>query len=235
MRHLVTLGLTQYEARVYATLVEIGESKVGTIHAESGVPRPSVYGSLRGLETRALVDRSAEDPVTFRAVPPAVALRRTREGLDRSVAAALKQLTALRRNGNPRRSRSLWFAEGRGALAERLPARLARARKELVLFGDPRVLKRLQGEVDKVASRGVRVVCLDRSALNPRKRRTGGARSRSVLPPVRLDGEFVIGIVDRKAAFCGAWHARREELAWFENPPLVQFVLAVLAQLSLLS
>ena len=49
VRNLTTLGLTEYEARVYAALVGIGEGSARQVHEASGVPRPRVYDIAEGL------------------------------------------------------------------------------------------------------------------------------------------------------------------------------------------
>ncbi len=163
-------------------------------------------------------------------MPPAVALRRTREGVDRAAAAALEGLNRLRQTGKPSRSRSLWIAEGKGALAERLPVRLARAKREILVLGHPRAVRRIQGDLDDAAARGVRIVYLDPNGA--RTRRGGGGRARLGLPSPRTAGESVAGAVDRRAVFYGAWTGRSEEFAWSENPSFVQFALAFLGQLA---
>ncbi len=229
---LVSLGLTHYEARVYAALVAHGESKVGVIHRTSGVPRSAVYGTLRRLESRALVDRTAENPARYRAVPPAVALRRTREGVDRAAASALKGLHRLRKTGPPPRSRSLWIAEGYGAVAERLPARLGQAKKEVLVLGPPRTLRRVMPDLNRAASRGVRVVFLSPGTVGSGKRKAKGRAGAPTLASPGLVGEFVVGAVDRRAVFYGAWNGGSEEFVWSENPSFVQFALGILRQLS---
>ncbi|WP_246269864.1 helix-turn-helix domain-containing protein [Methanofollis tationis] len=42
VRDLVALGMKEYEAKVYAALVGIGEGNAREIHIASGVPRPRV-------------------------------------------------------------------------------------------------------------------------------------------------------------------------------------------------
>ncbi len=112
--HLVELGLTRHEARVYAALVVKGESEAGVIRTASEVPHSAVYGTLKRLESRGLVERSAGSPARFRAVPPTEVLRRTRDEMHCAAAAALKGLRHLRQSALYARSRTLWIAEGRG-------------------------------------------------------------------------------------------------------------------------
>lgn len=53
---LKELGLTEYEARVYLTLVTKGSLQGGELALNSGVPRTKVYESVRGLIKKRLVE-----------------------------------------------------------------------------------------------------------------------------------------------------------------------------------
>ncbi|MGC8557462.1 MAG: TrmB family transcriptional regulator [Nitrososphaeria archaeon] len=53
---LKELGLTEYEARVYLTLVTKGSLQGGELALNSGVPRTKVYESVRGLIKKKLVE-----------------------------------------------------------------------------------------------------------------------------------------------------------------------------------
>ncbi len=231
-RLLMQLGLTKYESRVYAALVKGGESKVGLIQAVSGVPRAAVYGTLGRLEARSLVDRGVGNPARFRAVPPGVVLRRIRADVDSAAAAALKGLSRLRQAAPPSQRRLLWIAEGEGALAERLSAGLARARREILILGHPRVMRRFEADLGDAASRGVRVSYLAPAGGGARARRTGGRRpgpGASSLGPAK---EFVAGAVDGRAVFYGARDRLTEVFAWSEDPPFVRLAFSLLGGLS---
>ncbi len=223
-RELVALGLTEYEARAYAALVRAGESKAEAIHRESGMPRSAVYVTLRRLESRGLVDRTAEDPARFRATPPAVALRRTQDRVDRSAAVALRALNELQRTHRAPPSRSLWVAAGHGAVAHRLPARLASARREILVFGHPTLVERIRDDLEAAAARGVRVAVIRPGGRVPGRRRAGSPASE---PAERM----VVGIVDGGAVFFGSQDGGAEEFAWSESPVLVHFLMGVFAQL----
>ncbi|MEM3810832.1 MAG: helix-turn-helix domain-containing protein [Conexivisphaerales archaeon] len=53
---LKDLGLTEYEARVYLTLITKGSLQGGELAINSGVPRTKVYESVRGLIKKKLVE-----------------------------------------------------------------------------------------------------------------------------------------------------------------------------------
>jgi len=72
---LKTLGLTEYEAKVYSGLVQLGRAEVKQIYEYLEVPKPSVYQSLKTLTDKGLVQIVSSRPAIYRATPPKIALR----------------------------------------------------------------------------------------------------------------------------------------------------------------
>jgi predicted DNA-binding transcriptional regulator len=72
---LKTLGLTEYEAKVYSGLVQLGQAEVKQIYEYLEIPKPSVYQSLKTLTDKGLVQIVSSRPAIYRATPPKIALR----------------------------------------------------------------------------------------------------------------------------------------------------------------
>lgn len=72
---LKTLGLTEYEAKVYSGLVQFDQAEVKQIYEYLEIPKPSVYQSLKTLTDKGLVQIVSSRPAIYRAAPPRVALR----------------------------------------------------------------------------------------------------------------------------------------------------------------
>ena len=72
---LVSLGLTEYEAKAYIALVKLGSAKVSEIHETSGVPMTRLYDVLSRLEKRGWVEVLRERPLKYRAKHPRNAIR----------------------------------------------------------------------------------------------------------------------------------------------------------------
>ena len=66
---LVDAGLTQYEARAYLVLRDLGAAKVTELARASGVPRNKLYGALAGLERRGLAEARTQGPLTYTTRP----------------------------------------------------------------------------------------------------------------------------------------------------------------------
>jgi sugar-specific transcriptional regulator TrmB len=67
---LMTLGLSLYEAKVYATLVQHGPKTGSELSLLSGVPRSKIYGSLKTLCRKNLLKVLPTKPLRFEAYSP---------------------------------------------------------------------------------------------------------------------------------------------------------------------
>ena len=65
------LGLSEYEARVYVSLVMEGASEARRLSMRCGVPRTKVYATLKKLMERGLVFELPGDPRKFAPAGPA--------------------------------------------------------------------------------------------------------------------------------------------------------------------
>ncbi|HML04223.1 MAG TPA: helix-turn-helix domain-containing protein [Methanobacterium sp.] len=92
---LKTMGLAEYEAKVYSALVLFERAEVKRIYEYLGVPKPSVYQSLKSLMDKGIVMRVSSKPAIYRAVPPKIALRNLMEvhkNAEKNAIAELEQL-----------------------------------------------------------------------------------------------------------------------------------------------
>jgi sugar-specific transcriptional regulator TrmB len=66
---LTSFGLTDYEARVYLGLLELGTATAGQIPSVSRVPRTRVYATMQQLHARGLVQILPETPLRYKPAP----------------------------------------------------------------------------------------------------------------------------------------------------------------------
>jgi sugar-specific transcriptional regulator TrmB len=71
---LNTLGLTNYEARVFATLVLLDHAEAKEIIDYLSLSKPSVYEALENLAGRGLAVKQRSKPARYRAVSPEIAV-----------------------------------------------------------------------------------------------------------------------------------------------------------------
>jgi sugar-specific transcriptional regulator TrmB len=65
---LTSLGLTQYQARVFLTLDQLGITNANALSRISKVPREKVYGILNSLMEMSLVNKMITSPATYKAL-----------------------------------------------------------------------------------------------------------------------------------------------------------------------
>ncbi len=81
-------GLSPYESKVYATLLEVGTASATEVADESGVPGPRIYDVLRSLADRGYVETYEQDTLQARAHDPSGVLSDLRERASQFEAAA---------------------------------------------------------------------------------------------------------------------------------------------------
>ncbi len=67
---LASLGLSQYESRCFLASLQTGPATINQIGIVAGVPRTKVYGAVRKLVERGLLEESEDDPKVFLAKSP---------------------------------------------------------------------------------------------------------------------------------------------------------------------
>jgi len=68
------IGLNEYEAKAYTTLLMLGPSKAREISKESQIPQSKIYEVLETLTLKQLVETLEGRPKEFRAIEPEIAL-----------------------------------------------------------------------------------------------------------------------------------------------------------------
>lgn len=69
IQKLLDYGLTEYQARVYLTLLDLGTATASQLPASSRVPRTRIYQTMQQLHGKGLVQVLPEKPTRYRAVP----------------------------------------------------------------------------------------------------------------------------------------------------------------------
>ncbi len=71
---LRNIGLNQYEARAYATLLLSGSLSAGELSQKANLPRPRVYDIVNSLIKKGFVMMQPGRPVRYKAIPPSEAI-----------------------------------------------------------------------------------------------------------------------------------------------------------------
>jgi sugar-specific transcriptional regulator TrmB len=156
---LVRLGLREYEAKVYAALVGLGEGTARQIHEASGVPRPRVYDVLEELSMKGFVEVRHGTPVSYKAVEPSKVISKLREDFVATSQEVVVELEKLNLD-SVRKASPIWYVRGRWSIKSRVEDLIERVDRELiVLCNKTDLLKEFSGKIREI-SYEKSVICL---------------------------------------------------------------------------
>lgn len=130
IKHLMRLGLSDYEARAYVATVALGEGTVKEISEESGVPRSRTYDIMERLAKRGLVEMGSTTPICYRANEPLTASDHLMEEFRRANEEIVRSLHELGRNAE-KRDNPVWTLTGGWAIDHKFVELLEGASREV--------------------------------------------------------------------------------------------------------
>ena len=168
------LGLSEYEARVYVSLVTEGASEARKLSIRCGVPRTKVYATLKKLMERGLVFELPVDPRKFAPSSPAEAfeqylLHSKEETSDRvislvesdKVVSLLEEAYEKTQSTIEPRKEEVWIVQGRSEMLTKIREMLSRAKKSVTVVttenGFLFFYKTFDKLLDKLVENGVNV------------------------------------------------------------------------------
>jgi len=168
------LGLSEYEARVYVSLIVGGASEARKLSVVCGVPRTKVYSTLKKLTERGLVVEEPGKPRKFAAISPFEAfepyLERFREKTSERVVSLLESTKAvsfleeaykmMRSAAEPQKA-EVWIVRGRAGIVQRIRGMLSQVQKSLDVITTQNGLilfyRTANKLLDKLIEKGVKV------------------------------------------------------------------------------
>jgi HTH-type transcriptional regulator, sugar sensing transcriptional regulator len=155
------LGLTEYEAKAYATLVGVGETTAREVHELSGVPRTRIYDILRELENKGFVEFVQGSPTYYRAVEPDSVMERLRNELVESIDRSTSELKSL--NLEAHGTSPVWCIRSEWGIKNRMKDFLGKVDQELTIFcRRPYLLKEYKTELKRVKVLKIKVDKIER-------------------------------------------------------------------------
>lgn len=140
LKKLEDFGLTEYQARVYLALLEFDVATAGQIPSASKVPRTKIYGIMRQLHDKGLVQIVPETPLKYRAVPfdrflekQIKDMREKAEELDANKDLLSKEFTLGHKK--PEKQGKFEVLYGRRNVRDRLNKIYSSAKKEILSIG----------------------------------------------------------------------------------------------------
>jgi len=129
------LGLSEYEAKVYVSLIEAGHANARTLSTISGVPRTKVYSVLKKLIDINLVIEIPEEPRRFSPTPPETALKSYLKSYQSmvenlvSVVSSLEETFKKAKNEEKLQRGELWIINGRHEILRKIREMLSKAKR----------------------------------------------------------------------------------------------------------
>ena len=77
------VGLTEYESRVYLSLLQANFSSATLLAKESGVPRTKIYSVLESLRNKGWIKIYSGSPLLFKAITPVEVFEKYKENYER--------------------------------------------------------------------------------------------------------------------------------------------------------
>jgi sugar-specific transcriptional regulator TrmB len=151
---LMTLGLLESEAKVYAALVLFKNAGVKDIIEFLDISKPSVYESLRTLRERGLAVITNTRPTTYQAIPPEVGIKILMKTYTKAAREALEHLKEFEREvvvDKP--PEALWSIYGAPGIEVKIEDMIGGARESVVCVAP----ERYWDSVRKAAGKGLDV------------------------------------------------------------------------------
>lgn len=164
MDGLRSLGLTEYEIRVYLGILRHPGSRIPEVARKSGVPQPKVYATVKRLLERGLCESELGPVNTYTALPPKVGLAPLLEELSGRAHEANEVVAGLEReyeepsDSIAAREGRIKVFQGRQANRRNFQDLVNKAEETIVLMSRlPLVMKDDDAAMEEAITRGVAV------------------------------------------------------------------------------
>ncbi|WP_407282598.1 helix-turn-helix domain-containing protein [Methanolobus sp. WCC1] len=135
MTSLQNLGFTSYEAKVYAALVKNESATVSELHLDSGVPNSAIYGALKKLEKRGIIEFQNTKPMRYRCIPPESAIAKLKRDYSEECDSVLEQLHDLYDESSEKNTEELmWTINGVRNVMDKAMQMLEGAQKDILML-----------------------------------------------------------------------------------------------------
>jgi sugar-specific transcriptional regulator TrmB len=133
VKHLMRLGLSEYEARAYIATVALGEGTVKQISVESGVPRSRAYDIMEHLAERGFVQVGNSNPICYRANEPLAASNNLMEEIRKANEEIVREISEIGKRAE-KASNPIWTLMGEWAIDHKIAELLSSAGESIVLI-----------------------------------------------------------------------------------------------------
>jgi len=210
IENLKILGMTEYEARVYTSLVKLGKATAREVHDDSGVPRARVYDILDKLAKKGFADVEEAEPKQYRAVEPEKIMEKLKLRYLAAAEESLIELEKLKFSKREELSPAL-IMRGEWNIKERIRELINNSGREiLALSSNPELILDLAEEIREFAKAGKIICVLDR--VDERlKSLSGYVEFREIVKASWLMDDYLQGVIEDGIKF------KMEEIFVFDS------------------
>jgi Cd2+/Zn2+-exporting ATPase len=150
---LMSLGFTEYEAKVYLELLGNHPSTGYQLSKRAGIPRSMVYEALGRLAGRGAVLKTGDERAThYRPIPPEVLLNRYEQEQEKRISSLRKHLKTLFLEKKEER---LWSIQGEDTIMSYASQMIRKAEEEVLLVLADEHLHRLSTPIEEAYKKGI--------------------------------------------------------------------------------
>lgn len=128
---LKTMGLTEYEAKVYSALVLFKQTDAKGIYKYLNAPKPSVYYSLKSLMDKGLVTVANAKPAVYTPIPPKIAVKYLTKIHENAGQNALEELESLEKVNLETDNSFVWALFGEKNVEHHMEKLISKAQKSI--------------------------------------------------------------------------------------------------------
>ncbi|MDW7731228.1 MAG: helix-turn-helix domain-containing protein [Methanolobus sp.] len=132
---LQDIGFTSYEARVFASLMKNEIATVSTLNMDSGVPSSAIYGALKKLEKKGLIEVQNTRPACYKCLPPEEAINKLKRSFEEECDNILLELGQIYRTcAEEKVEEAVWTINGVRNVTDKVIQLIGDAREEILVL-----------------------------------------------------------------------------------------------------
>lgn len=131
------IGLTDYEVKIFSSLLRDGEQNALSLSRGSGVPYSKIYGALVSLKEKGWIESDESRPARYLARPPSVTMEITKQRMEAKLAknqsVILNELVPLYEKRGTRERPDIWVLTGTLNIAAKILEMVDSCRNEVMI------------------------------------------------------------------------------------------------------
>jgi len=151
------LGFTDYEARVYISLIQQSPVTAYEISKNNALPRPNVYTALENLERKHAVQKVSLDPVRYIPISPTILLNRIARTINEQCSSLQSRLEKIQPED---RTHYVWIINGADEASAKISELISNAKTHIWIKAHFSELMAHEEELRKALNRGVSILLI---------------------------------------------------------------------------